>query len=200
MGRVKEFAVVGRQTGYLGSGDFMGFLQRALTGGGDLDNPLTRFANVGEGMTFLLILVGGLLLNLTPCILPMIPINLAIIGAGKKAQSRGEGFRNGGIYGLGMALAYGALGLVVVLTGAKFGALNASMWFNAVVALGFVVLALGRFDVVNIDIGKVGAGMGMETTHFTRSTVKRGVWMHRGVVFILGIMAALLAGRVWRRW
>ena len=32
-----------------------------------------------------LVFVGGLALNLTPCVLPMIPINLAIIGAGAQA-------------------------------------------------------------------------------------------------------------------
>ena len=37
-------------------------------------------------------LIGGLAFNLTPCVLPMIPINLAIIGAGAQAQSRGRGF------------------------------------------------------------------------------------------------------------
>ena len=41
----------------------------------------------------------------------MIPINLAIIGAGTSAKSRRSGFRNGAVYGAGMALAYGALGL-----------------------------------------------------------------------------------------
>jgi ornithine cyclodeaminase len=34
----------------------------------------------------LAVLVGGLLLNLTPCVLPMIPINIAIIGAGVQAR------------------------------------------------------------------------------------------------------------------
>ena len=43
--------------------------------------------------------VGGLALNLTPCVLPMIPINLAIIGAGAQAGSRGRGFMLGSAYG-----------------------------------------------------------------------------------------------------
>ena len=81
---------------------------------------------MGTLATLLLIAAGGFLLNFTPCVLPMIPINLAIIGAGTRARSRTEGFRNGAIYGLGMALAYGTLGLVVVLTGSKFGTLNSS--------------------------------------------------------------------------
>jgi len=65
-----------------------------------------------------------------------------------------DGFRNGSIYGLGMALAYGTLGLVVVLTGSKFGTLNSSMSFNVGIALVFVVMALGMFDVVTIDLSR----------------------------------------------
>ena len=91
----------------------------------------------------------------------MIPINLAIIGAGSVAQSRMEGFRNGSIYGLGMALAYGTLGLVVVLTGSKFGTLNSSMLVpTRAIALVFVVMALGMFDVLNIDLSRFGGTAG----------------------------------------
>ena len=49
-----------------------------------------------------LIVLGGLGLNLTPCILPLIPINLAIIGAGAQAGSRRRGFALGGAYAAGL--------------------------------------------------------------------------------------------------
>ena len=48
--------------------------------------------------------VGGLALNLTPCVLPMIPINLAIIGAGAQAGSRSRGF----LLGVGVRRRHGA--------------------------------------------------------------------------------------------
>ena len=50
--------------------------------------------------------LGGLALNLTPCVLPMIPINLAIIGAGAQAGSRRRGFLLGAAYGAAMAVVY----------------------------------------------------------------------------------------------
>ena len=50
------------------------------------------FEGRGPLAILLLVLLGGLALNLTPCVLPMIPINLAIIGAGAQAGSRGRGF------------------------------------------------------------------------------------------------------------
>ena len=43
------------------------------------------FEGRGPLAILLLVLLGGLALNLTPCVLPMIPINLAIIGAGAQA-------------------------------------------------------------------------------------------------------------------
>ena len=46
------------------------------------------FEGRGPLAILLLVLLGGLALNLTPCVLPMIPINLAIIGAGAQAGSR----------------------------------------------------------------------------------------------------------------
>jgi len=95
-----------------------------------------------------LILLGGLALNLTPCVLPMIPINLPILGAGRENRDRRRSIVLGGAYGAGMALAYGGLGLVVVLTGSKFGALNSSPWFNFAIAVVFVVLGLAKLGYV----------------------------------------------------
>ncbi len=181
------FTVKGQQTGYLNAAEFNTFLDRAVAGQGTAD-PLARFQNMGMLATLLLIVAGGFLLNFTPCVLPMIPINLAIIGAGSRARSRTEGFRNGAVYGLGMALAYGTLGLVVVLTGSKFGTLNSSMWFNVGIALVFVVMALGMFDVLNIDLSRFsGAGP-------SGSQAARGALAQNAVVLSLGVMSALLAG------
>ncbi len=182
----KDFAIKGRQTGYLSASEFNAFLDNSLAGKGTAD-PLAKFQNMGMLATLLLILVGGFLLNFTPCVLPMIPINLAIIGAGRQARSRTDGFRNGAIYGLGIALAYGTLGLAVVLTGSKFGALNSSMWFNVGIALVFIVMALGMFDVVNIDFSRFsGAG--------PSGAAGQGALAQNAVVLSLGVMSALLAG------
>jgi len=115
----------------------------------------------------------------------MIPVNLAIIGAGARAGSPSRGCLLGGIYGLGMALTYGSLGLIVVLTGAKFGALNASPWFNAGIAVVFVVLALAMFDVVQVDFSRFQSNIGVPTQQRRDSL---------GIAFTMGIVAALLAG------
>ena len=117
----------------------------------------------------------------------MIPINLAIIGAGSQAGSRFEGFRNGAIYGLGMAIAYGTLGLVVGLTGSKFGTLNSSFWFNAAIALIFIIMGLGMFNVLHIDFSRFHTGSPVGTD------CKAGFALHT-LVLSMGVMSALLAG------
>lgn len=183
-----NFKVAARETGYMSAGNFVAFLDRAVTGEGAGD-PAARYKHLGVLATICFILLGGMALNLTPCVLPLIPINLAIIHGGKAARSRREGFLHGGAYGAGMALTYGILGLVVVLTGSKFGVLNSSVWFNVAIAGVFVVLALGMFDVFHLDFARLDRLLGRR-----EAKVAHGKKSQRLVAFSLGAVAALLAG------
>ena len=174
-----EFDIAGQAVGYVPTTRFLKFVHDAEAG----VKQVGMFEGRGPLAILLLVFVGGLALNLTPCVLPMIPINLAIIGAGAQASSRARGFALGGIYGAAMALVYGVLGLVVILTAGTFGALNSSAWFNLTIAAVFVVLALAMFDVVSID--------------FSRFTPAAGQGRSRGsfaLAFGMGAIAALLAG------
>ena len=119
-----DFTVVAGTGGYLSSDAFLGFISDAESG------VVQQGWFEGRGLFAILfiVLLGGLALNLTPCVLPMIPINLAIIGAGAQAGSRRRGFLLGSAYGAAMALVYGVLGLVVILTAGTFGTINASPW------------------------------------------------------------------------
>ncbi len=148
---------------------FVSFLRgEAASGGGVreasfLDDPQAWVARHGLWLLVLVVFVGGLALNLTPCVLPMMPINLAIIGAGAAGGSRLRGALRGGAYGLGIALAYGVLALIPVLTGAAFGAVQSAWWFNAAIAAVFVALALALFDVFMIDLTRFsGRGSGRQ--------------------------------------
>ena len=182
-GALDRFTVTGRAAGYLARDEFLVFLDRVEAGEGLERDALTAFRERGAWLSVFLILLGGLLLNLTPCVLPMIPINIAIIGAGAAAGSRGRGFALGATYGLGIALVYGLLGVVVVLTGATFGTLNASPWFNLGIVVVFAVLALAMFDVFSIDFSRLQSGMGQSKP--------RGRFL---TALFFGGIAALLAG------
>ena len=147
--------------GYMSAREFLSFLDQVEgkdssdSGAGlsgFLRDPVAFFHAHGMMLTLLLVLVGGVLLNFTPCVLPMIPINLAIIGAG--AGTRNRGFLLGSAYGAGMVLVYGGLGWAILRSGLFFGALQASPWFSLTVAVIFVVLALALFDLFVIDIAQ----------------------------------------------
>ena len=147
-----------------------------------LDDPAQFYLRRGVLPSILLILVGGFLLNLTPCVLPMIPINLTIIGASGSNASRSTRFGLGLVYGLGMALVYGALGLVVVLTGSVFGAINSSPVFNGAIAVLFFALALAMFDVWQLDFSRF------------RKTGGLAGRARLPAILVMGGISALLAG------
>ena len=177
---IDQFTVVGSTGGYLGRESFLSFIQAAESG----VPQKGWFEGRGLFAVLFIVLIGGLALNLTPCVLPMIPINLAIIGAGVQAGSRRRGFLLGSAYGAAMALVYGALGLIVILTAGTFGTINASPWFNVAIAGVFVVLALAMFDVITIDFSRW-------STRFNVARKGRGTFL---VAFGMGAVAALLAG------
>lgn len=174
-------------SGFVEVGDFVAFLRGQAAAGVDaegavsfLDDPKGWVAEHGIWLLIVVVFVGGLALNLTPCVLPMMPINLAIIGAGAAGGSRLRGALRGGAYGLGIALAYGVLALIPVLTGAAFGAIQSAWWFNAAIAVVFVLLALALFDVFMIDFTRFsGSGSG-----------KQGAI----AAFVAGAVSAVLAG------
>ncbi|MDE3155836.1 MAG: thioredoxin family protein [Acidobacteriota bacterium] len=179
LAQLDRFTVLGTSGGYLGSGDFLTFVHDAERG----VKPQGMFEGRGLLAILLIVFVGGLALNLTPCVLPMIPINLAIIGAGAKSGSRARGFLLGAAYGGAMALVYGVLGAIVILTAGTFGTINASPWFNLVITVIFIVLGLAMFDVITIDFSSLSSSF--------NPTAGRGTFV---LAFSMGAVAALLAG------
>ena len=156
--------------GYMTPVEFRGFLHGKKSPGESLEElPLA--------MVFLFVLLGGLVMNLTPCVLPLVPVSLVLVG---------RGGARGAAYGLGMTLAYGALGLAAAFGGLAFGAIQSSPWFNLVVAVVFVLLGLATSEVFFIDFSRFRprpkAGVPADA--------KRGL----GGPFLLGAGTAVLAG------
>jgi thiol:disulfide interchange protein len=181
------FDIVAAADGYMGRDAFLRFLGSGLSGengGGAAKtfsrSPLDFLAAHGLALTLLVVFLAGMALNLTPCVLPMIPVQLALLGAGAGVP-RGRGFSRGLVYGSAMALGYGIPGALVARSGGFLGTLQSSPWFNLGVAVLFVVLALALFDVILIDFSRHrGAGGGRPA----------GV----AAVFAAGVFSALLAG------
>jgi len=75
--------------------------------------------------TLLGIFAGGMALNLTPCVYPLIPITVSYFGgqAAKGTRSRGSVVVHGLSYLIGLAFTNSVLGVVAALTGGLMGAL-----------------------------------------------------------------------------
>jgi cytochrome c biogenesis protein CcdA/thiol-disulfide isomerase/thioredoxin len=175
-----QFEIMSPAGAYMSTAEFLTFIRNAESG----VKPHGPFEGQGPLAILALVFLGGLALNLTPCVLPMIPINLAIIGAGAQRSHRSRGFWLGAAYGGAMALVYGVIGLVVILTAGTFGTINASPWFNIGIAALFVVLALGMFDIVPIDFSRWSSRIRFDPK-------SRGTFV---LAFSMGAVAALLAG------
>ncbi|MCX8080687.1 MAG: protein-disulfide reductase DsbD family protein, partial [Bacteroidia bacterium] len=95
--------------------------------------------------------IGGFLALLTPCVFPMIPMNVSFFT--KRSKNKKEGVRNAFIYSLFIVVIYVSLGLGIT---ALFGAgalhsLSTNVWFNLaffVLLLVFAFSFLGAFEIV----------------------------------------------------
>jgi thiol:disulfide interchange protein DsbD len=106
--------------------------------------------------------VFGVLTSLTPCIYPMIPITIAVVGG---QNVRGEGVQNTGTaasrlrpvaltlsYVVGLALVYATLGLLAGLTGTLFGSVSSNPWAYFVMANLLILFALVMLDVIPLRL------------------------------------------------
>lgn len=111
---------------------------------------------VGESSLFIIVLflVLGLLLALTPCIFPMIPILSTIIvsqsGAGKPSASKG--FFISLIYVLSMAITYTIVGVISGLLGADIQSAMQNPWVLSTFAVMFFALAVSLFGYYEIQL------------------------------------------------
>ncbi len=95
------------------------------------------------------IFVGGLALNLTPCVYPLIPITVSYFG-GRSSSGKGAIFKHGICYILGLALTNSLLGVVAALTGTLIGALLQSplvLISIAAVLVGFAASLFGAWEI-----------------------------------------------------
>ena len=107
----------------------------------------------GRNVFYALALVFGLgvLLSLTPCMLPMLPI-LSTILAGQKNVSRMSSFWMAVAYVTGMAVVYALVGVLVAQTGATLHQYLQSPWVLGGFSLVLILLALSMFDVFALQL------------------------------------------------
>jgi thiol:disulfide interchange protein DsbD len=119
--------------------------------------------NKGIVSAIFFVFMVGFLTSLTPCIYPMIPITLAVLGAKSKGQTRLRSFLLSITYVLGIAVTYSCLGMVAASTGSLFGSALSNVYVVTAIALVFVVMGLSMYGLFEIQApafirNKMGAG------------------------------------------
>ena len=101
--------------------------------------------------TLLFSLGAGFLTGLTPCVYPMIPITLAIFGV-KAGTAKTKAIALATTYVAGIALMFGALGLLVGALHIPFGTYLSSPFVVVPLALFFVAMGLSMFGAFEIAL------------------------------------------------
>ena len=179
-----RLAAAGGAASDLSLGQLFG-LQQGPAGADD-----ARIARVFEGGFWLVIaffLGCGLLLSLTPCVLPMVPILSGVIVGTGGAVTRTRGFLLAAVYVLGMAVTYAVAGVAAGLSGAMLSATLQSPWVLGAFAAVFVALAGAMFGLYQLQLP-------VRLQNRLASASNRLHGGHVTGVFSMGVLAALIVG------
>jgi thiol:disulfide interchange protein DsbD len=96
--------------------------------------------------------VGGVLTSLTPCLYPMIPVTVSIVGGNAGERRPIARLSLALTYVVGLAGAYSALGLLAGLTGTLFGSVSTNPWLLFAMANVMLLAAMMMADVLPVPI------------------------------------------------
>ncbi|BAF72805.1 thiol:disulfide interchange protein DsbD [Sulfurovum sp. NBC37-1] len=145
-----------------------------------------------ESSLFIIILffIFGLLLALTPCVFPMIPILSSIIvsQSGNEKPSVGKAFFTSLVYVVAMALTYTVVGVIAGLLGADIQTAMQNPWVLTIFALMFVALAFSLFGYYEIGLPA--------SWQSKLSSVSDEAGQKGGIVgtAVMGLLSALIVG------
>ena len=117
----------------------------------DSKEQASEFESRGLLLNLLIIFLGGLALNLTPCVYPLIPITIGYFG-GQTEGRTSKLFVLGLLYVIGLSITYSVVGVVTALSGSLFGALLQSTAVVVIICLIFVALALSMFGLYEFKL------------------------------------------------
>ena len=150
-----------------------------------------RIAQILEGGNFWLIIVSffgaGLLLSLTPCVFPMIPILSGIIVGRGQHITKAKGFSLSLAYVLGMAVTYAIVGIIAGLSGTLISNALQNPWALGFGAAVFVALAFSMFGFYELQMPSFLQSRLTEASN----KVPGGRF---GGVFAMGALSALIVG------
>ena len=129
--------------------------EKTAASGVPLNDESSQAANLLRGGSFWLIVASffgfGLLLSLTPCVFPMIPILSGIIVGQKQRMTKTRGLILSASYVLGVAITYAIAGVAAGLTGTLISTTLQNPWLLATFAALFVLLAFSMFGFYELQ-------------------------------------------------
>ncbi len=120
----------------------------SLFSAGSIENQLSK----NFLLTYFLVFLAGILTSFTPCIFPMIPITLSILGHDAETKTRTQNVLRSLFYVLGIALTYATLGSIAALTGALFGKALANKYVISSLVVLFVLMAISMWGFFEIQV------------------------------------------------
>ena len=152
------------------------------------DSNFTQALNSGSFWgNIALFFVLGLLLSLTPCVLPMIPILSMLIVGQDNQVSRTRGFGLAASYVAGMSLIYTALGVFAGLSGASLALWLQTPWVLSLFATLLALMGFAMFDIVRFEMPQ---SIQTKLTH-QASSLRGG---KAAIAFVMGAVSALILG------
>ncbi len=142
----------------------------------------------GDNLLYALLtfFVAGLILSLTPCVLPMIPILTGIIVGQGENVTRTRSFSLAFTYVQGMALTYAAAGAIFVLAFKQAPqAFFQQPWIVTLMVLLFVALAFAMFGAYNLQLPSA------LQTRLTDASNRQKSGTYVGT-FVMGALSALV--------
>lgn len=134
-------------------------------------------------LAFISVFIAGILTSFTPCIFPMLPITVSVLGYNAEKNSRLQNLSRALAYVLGIAITYSSLGVLAALTGSIFGSMLTNKYVLGGLILLFFTMALSMWDVFEMQVpafirNRLGTGK-----------AKAGL----GGVFLMGLAAGIVA-------
>ncbi|MGH7213769.1 MAG: cytochrome c biogenesis protein CcdA, partial [Tepidisphaeraceae bacterium] len=134
----------------------------------------------GYGLAFAGAFVIGIIFNVVPCVLPVLPIK-ALSFYEVARHNRRKSVQLGAVFGAGIVATFGALALpVLVFKSLQWGELFGNPVFAGAVTLVLVVMALGLFGVFGVGLPQA----------FYRFTPRHDTYTGN---FLFGILTAVLS-------
>jgi len=150
-----------------------------------------QIENLFKGGSFWLVVASffgfGLLLSLTPCCFPMVPILSGIIVGQGKDLTKMRGFVLSGAYVVGMAVTYAAAGVAAGLSGSMLSAALQNPWVLGSFAMVFVILSFSMFGFYELQLPNFLQSKFSDASNKMKGGNLTGV-------FVMGVLSAVIIG------